>query len=286
LGQHPEIYTTKVKETRFFSWNYEKGMEFYEQYFQEASTEKAVGETTPSYSFLPFVADRIKKHFPYIKLILCFRNPVDRVFSSWLMQSSMGTEKLSLREAIDINLKQLSYVTLEGEKGEKTWAESRGNFSADESRLRTYIQGSYYSKILESYLERFPKAQIKVIFLEDIKNDFDQTMSSLFSFLEVDPTFVIPSKEIVNFHFDRKANKITNKLFGVNGTRFLISITPKFLKRKMKSAWRTKETLKLNHEDRLYLWSIFKEDVARLEKLVDRDLSHWTPPIKEVRALA
>jgi hypothetical protein len=202
------------------------------------------------------------------------------------MQSSMGTEKLSLREAIDINLKQLSYVTLEGEEGEKIWAESRGNFSADESRLRTYIQGSYYSKILESYLERFPKAQIKVIFLEDIKNDFDQTISSLFSFLEVDPTFVIPRKEIVNFHFDRKANKITNKLFGVNGTRFLISITPKFLKRKMKSAWRTKETPKLSHEDRLYLWSIFKEDVTRLEKLVDRDLSHWTPPIKEVRALA
>jgi len=281
LGQHPEIFTTKVKETRFFSWNYEKGMSHYEEYFKDVTTEKAIGETTPSYSFLPFVADRIKAHFPGIKLILCFRNPVDRTFSSWLMQSSMGSEKLSLQQAIDINMKQLSYVTLEGEEGAKTWMDSRGNFSADETRLRTYIQGGMYAQILKNYYKRFDKEQVKVIFLDDLKKDFDGTMSDLFAFLNVDANFVIPNKEIVNFQFDRKANKITNKLFGINGTRFLIGITPKFLKKKMKNAWKTKETPKLNTEEKLYLWNIFKDDVAELEQMLGRNLQHWNPMHKK-----
>lgn len=282
LGQHPEIYTTKVKETRFFSWNYDKGMDYYEQYFKGVTTEKAIGESTPSYSFLPFAADRIKKHFPEIKLILCFRNPVDRAFSSWLMQTSMGTERLPLKEAIEINLKQLSYTTLEGEKGERTWAESRGNFSGDETRLRTYIQAGNYAQILQSYRKRFREDQVKVIFLEDLKNKFDETMAELFHFLNVDPNFIVPNKEIVNFHFDRKANKITNKLFGINGTRFLINLTPKFFKKKMKKAWKTKEVPKLSMEDRNYLWNIFKNDVAQLETMLNVDLSHWNPSVKKL----
>ena len=152
LGQHPEIFTTKIKETRFFSLHYNKGMNYYAHYFKDAGNAKAIGEATPSYSFLPFVADRIKKHFPEIKLILCFRNPMDRTFSSWLMQKGMGKEKLSLREAIEINRRQMNYITLEGEEGEKTWLNSMGNFSADESRLRTYIQGGMFASILKILL--------------------------------------------------------------------------------------------------------------------------------------
>jgi hypothetical protein len=286
LGQHPEIFTTKVKETRFFSLNYDKGMDYYAEYFEDAGNAKAIGEATPSYSFLPFVADRIKQHFPDIKLILCFRNPMDRTFSSWLMQKGMGKEKLPLREAIEINRKQMDYITLEGEKGEQTWLNSTGNFSADESRLRTYIQGGMFAAILKSYYKRFSSEQIKIVFLDDLKKDFDGTMSSLFSFLGVNENFIVPNKEIVNFHFDRKANKITNRLFGVKGTRFLIDLTPKFIKDRLKKSWRTKEPPKISMEDRLYLWEIFKDDVAELEKVTGRDLSDWNPAIKREKPVA
>lgn len=286
LGQHPEIFTTKVKETRFFSLHYDKGMDYYAEYFEDAGNAKAIGEATPSYSFLPFVADRIKQHFPDIKLILCFRNPMDRTFSSWLMQKGMGKEKLSLREAIEINRKQMDYVILEGEKGEQTWLNSTGNFSADESRLRTYLQGGMFAAILKSYYKRFSPEQIKIVFLDDLKNDFDGTMRSLFSFLGVNENFIVPDKEVVNFHFDRKANKITNKLFGVKGTRFLIDLTPKFIKNRLKKSWRTKEPPKLAMEDRLYLWEIFKNDVAELEKMTGRDLSGWNPAIKKEKPVA
>jgi hypothetical protein len=285
LGQHPEIFVTKVKETRFFSLHYNKGLYYYAQYFEDAVNAKAIGEATPSYSFLPFVADHIKRNFPAMKFILCFRNPLDRAFSSWLMQKGMGKEKLSLREAIDINLKQINYVTLEGDKGEKTWLKSTGNFSADESRLRTYLQGGMFAAILKCYYKRFSPGQVKIIFLEDLKKDFDGTMSNIFHFLGVREDFIVPNKEIVNFHFNRKANKITNKLFGVKGTKFLIDLTPKFLKDKLKQSWRTKGPPKLEMQDRLYLWEIFKDDVAELEKITGRDLSTWDPTIKKEKPI-
>jgi len=286
LGQHPEIYTTKIKETRFFSLHYNKGMNYYAHYFKDAGNARAIGEATPSYSFLPFVADRIKNHFPEIKLILCFRNPLDRTFSSWLMQKGMGKEKLSLHDAIEINRSQMDSITLEGEEGEKTWLNSMGNFNADESRLRTYIQGGMFASILKIYCKRFSPEQIKIVFLDDLKNNFDETMMRLFHFLGVRDDFIVPNKEIVNFHFDRKANKITNKLFGIKVTRFLIDLTPKFIKNKLKRSWKTKEPPKLEMEDRLYLWEIFKDDIAELEKILNKDFSHWNPYAKKAKAIS
>ncbi|CAN5747766.1 sulfotransferase [soil metagenome] len=287
LGQHPDVYTTKVKETRFFSLNYDKGMDYYAEYFKDAGNAKAIGEATPSYSFLPFVADRIKQQFPDIKLILCFRNPLDRAFSSWLMQKGMGKEKLPFREAIEMNVKTLDAVSLEGEEGAKTYIESWGVYAEDESRLRTYIQCGLFAEIVKSYYKRFKPEQVKIVFLDDLKKNFDGFMSDLFKYVGVDETFIVPNKEVVNFHFDRKANKVTNKLFGVNGTKFLISLTPKFIKNKLKKQWKTndKEIPKLGMEDRLYLWEIFKNDVAELEKITGRDLSSWNPHIKKEKAV-
>ncbi len=281
LGQHPEIYTSKVKETEFFSRHYEKGLNYYAHYFEEGKGKKMIGEATPTYSFLPFVADRIKENLPDVKLILCFRNPLDRTFSSWLMQKGMGKEKLSLRESIDINLKQMNYVSLEGEKGVETWANALGNYNADESRLRTYVQGGMFNNILDIYYKRFDPSRIKVVFLDDLKNDFNGTMQSVFKFLGVDDSFIVPNNEVVNFHFDRKANKITNKLFGIQGTKFLIGLTPVGLKKRLKKAWKTKNPPKLNQEDRLYLWEIFKDDIEALEKKTGRDLSDWNPLFKK-----
>src|SRR6266700_8386700 len=86
LGQHPDIYTSKIKETNFFSLQYQKGIAYYCNFFADAINKRAIGEATPSYAFLPYVAERIKNHFPDIKLILCFRDPAERAFSSWLMQ--------------------------------------------------------------------------------------------------------------------------------------------------------------------------------------------------------
>ncbi len=72
LNQHPDIFMSTKKETRFFDLDYENGLSFYARYFKDVTKEIALGEATPTYSFLPFVAARISKEFPYAKLIFSF----------------------------------------------------------------------------------------------------------------------------------------------------------------------------------------------------------------------
>jgi hypothetical protein len=279
LGQHPQVYTSKIKETLFFSRDYAKGMDFYEQYFEEAKDATAIGEATPVYSFLTFTADRIKKHYPNARIILCFRNPMDRAFSSWLMQRGMGVEKAGFRQAMEMNLKQMPTTNLEGETGSQTWLNSIGNFDEGESRLRTYLQAGMYAQTIKNWEKRFSQDQIKVVFMEDLKNNFDSTMKSLFVHIGVNADFVIPNKEVANFYFDRKANRISNKIIGIQGTRFIAKRIPKSIKNIFKNRWRVKEVPKISYDDRVWLWNIFKDDVAELERMTGRDLSTWKPSV-------
>ena len=59
-----------VKQTKFFSLDYDQGTDFYlQQYFANVAAEKMAGEATPTYFLLPFVIERIKKFNPDMKLI-------------------------------------------------------------------------------------------------------------------------------------------------------------------------------------------------------------------------
>src|ERR1700748_1613962 len=115
-----------------------------------------------------------------------------------------GIETLSFREALSINLKQLDSVSFEGAEGAKLWDDRRYMTAKDgEKWQRTYIQPGMYSKILESYLERFDPGQIMFYRLEKLKTDFDSQMKSIFSFLDVDDSYIIQKKQEKNFNYNR-----------------------------------------------------------------------------------
>ncbi|MBA4318316.1 MAG: heparan sulfate glucosamine 3-O-sulfotransferase, partial [Flavobacterium sp.] len=83
LSQHPDIFIPPLKELHFFDTHYEKGIAYYESYFDNRS-EKAVGEATPAYLYFPNISSLIQQHLPNVKLIASIRNPVDRAFSHYL----------------------------------------------------------------------------------------------------------------------------------------------------------------------------------------------------------
>src|SRR4051812_29346259 len=158
LKQHPEIFMSPVKQTKFFSVHYHKGTEYYiKTYFSEVTHEKMVGEATPTYSLLPFVAERIRNFNPDMKLIFCLRNPVERTFSGWSMRMNNGTEHLSFREALEENFKQRQTTRLETEHDANEWAaDMLRNDRLEETGFRTYLEGSLYAYNLEHYLKHFP----------------------------------------------------------------------------------------------------------------------------------
>ncbi len=90
-------------EVHFFSDDekYARGMDWYASLFATAQTAVAVGEKTPTYSYLPECAVRIHQHLPDVKLVWLFRDPVARTYSHYWHSVKNGSERLSFHAAIE-----------------------------------------------------------------------------------------------------------------------------------------------------------------------------------------
>ena len=281
LNQHPEIFMSPVKQTRFFSEHYDKGTDYYvSNYFSGVNGEKVAGEATPGYFAFPFVTERIYRFNPEMKFIFCLRNPVERAFSGWNMRVGNGTEKLSFREALKENLQQREQMKFLTEPDTQQWQKNKDHYKMDEVGYRLYIEGSLYAFNLKHYYKFFDPSQVKIIFLESLKTHFEETIRSVFSFLGVDENYVIKNTEEHNTH---KTGKV--KSFGRvkrKGKRFskIISVIPKSLRNKILEKMFTKSSAegskaKLTGSDREFAYNMFKEDIAELEQLLQVDLSRW-----------
>lgn len=279
LKQHPDIFMSPVKQTRFFSVYYDKGPQYYiDTYFSGVTNEKMVGEATPTYFLLPFVPPRIKEFNPGMKIIFCLRNPVERTFSGWTMRVNNGTEHLSFIEALKENVKQRETVKFESDKDAAEWAADmlRGD-RLEETGFRTYLDGSLYATNLRHYLKHFPASQIKVVFMDNLQKDLHGTLKEIFTFLGVDPEFRIQNTEQKNTYKKSKF-KFLESILGKNKplSKMLSGLMPKRLKKKVLDTMYVEGSKKkLTPEDRKFAYSVLKDEIADLEKMLNVDLSHW-----------
>lgn len=108
LVDHPGVATAFMKETHFFDLHFSKGLGWYRAHFPLVSTGRRVagpprplvGEATPYYLFYPHAAPRLRAALPDAKLMVLLRNPVDRAYSHYHHEVSMGVETLSFEEAL------------------------------------------------------------------------------------------------------------------------------------------------------------------------------------------
>lgn len=159
LSYHPDISMSAQKETNFFvqEQNWSKGLGWYRQNFKPGA--KVIGESSPNYARFPIysgVPERIKLIVPGAKLILCVRDPIKRMLSHYVHSYSVGRENRSLEEALR------------------------------DERHNPYLLCSQYQYQLEQYLPYFSPAQIKVVVLEDLETKPQETLQSVFEFLDVD----------------------------------------------------------------------------------------------------
>lgn len=276
LSQHPDICMSEPKETRYMDNQYEENLAGYDKYFAHARNQKAIGDATPTYSFLPFVADRIKKHFPDIKLIICFRDPVDRAFSGWLMRCAKGNETNSFQDALKLNIEQRKKNTLSSDEGIAFWLEDQ-HALGDKNQIlcRTYIEGSMYAEQMEYYLSRFKPEQIHYLFMDDLRKDLIPSLQKIFAFLGVDAQFTDIKTEEVNRHKKVRLKFLFN-LFGKDKVKNIKNYLPAPLAKLLKPILRTEvKKPEMNEADRKFAWNIFKDDVTRLEQLIDRRLDNW-----------
>jgi len=261
LRGHPDVYIPELKEARFFAFDQnnpdhlKKGRRIFpvqteEEYlrlFSGAKGEKAVGEATPEYLNSRFAAERIRKRIPDVKLIASLRHPVDRSYSSFLMNArEQGVGLADFR----------------------AWHPDREELE----------RGFYFPKF-QAYLEYFDRRQIKVVLFDHLKTNSRGVAQELYAFLGVDSTYEpdlavynkggLPRNQLLHRLLSNRVLRQTFKRYMPGGARGAV--------RRLKDVNLARPP-ELAPEKRRELSGLFKEDILRTQDLLRVDLSRWLDP--------
>ncbi len=100
LSQSPDVFMPGP-ELHFFSREYDRGMDWYQEKFEVSNNERFVGEKSNSYLTHPEAAKRIASHCPNSRLIVQLRDPVARAFSDYCMLFRRGEVTRNIHDYLD-----------------------------------------------------------------------------------------------------------------------------------------------------------------------------------------
>jgi len=277
MKQHPDIYMSPIKETHFFSYKdsppnaqgpgdtVNQAVTDYDSYislFGGATTESAIGEASPTYIYIPRACEIIQEIVPEAKLIGILRQPADRAFSAYMHVTRDNREPITdFKKAL----------TLEEERTAKNWGP-----------IWHYVKMGLYYEQLRRYYDRFDRRQLQIHLYEDFSADPMTTLKDNFEFLGVDPSFKPDTRIRANVS-GLKKNKIlglmTDQLFGrPNPIRYA---SRRILSEELRWNFtqnirnRNLEHQKIPPDIRKELTQYYRDDILKLQELIDRDLSIW-----------
>jgi hypothetical protein len=226
----------------------------YKKLFANLSpSKKAIGEVACEYLFfynqsVPNIKQMLGDS---VKIIVLLRNPIEACYSRYLHNRRMGYETSnSLRRALEIENQRIA-------KG--------------------YVWDLYYSRIfkyhnqVKAYLDNFK--HVKVFLYEELRDNPEQFIKGVFSFIKVGPHFVPDLKTKYNISREYKwwyKSLIKNNPF----SKLIAPLLPKGLRHTIVRQGQ-KEKKEMALEDKCRLREVFKEDIHKLEALINKDLSHW-----------
>lgn len=265
LQQHPQIFLPDKKELYFFAFEGEENpngvtrFEDYQAMFQNAPDDKVIGEVSSVYLFRPKAPERIKKYVPNAKLIAILRNPTDRAFSSYLMH--VGDRHPSIFDSQTGKLIEFAEIV-----------RNRGYF----------IQIGFYYEQLKRYYDRFDSDRIKIYLYEDLVSDNEKLVRDMFHFVGVDETFTPDTSQRHKVSGIPKNRMLHDLVMTKNPIRSLAaSLLRPILSDRTRDRIRNQinqqnaERPTLSSELRQEAIAIYRNDILKLQDLLDRDLSAW-----------
>lgn len=282
LLQHPDVcLPVGVKEPHFFDRDFDRGLFHYERaYFGGHQGERAVGEITPTYMFLPEVAGRIAATLGRdLKLVFSLRNPASRAYSQYRMNFSFFWETESFETALALEPRRL----------------------ADPCNLVPYgyLSRGYYARQVRALLKHFSRDNMHfLVFEEDLRGEQQAAADRLFEFLGVErfqvqavnsnasvmPTITVFDRPVtLQINQDGKVEKTDVPAGGVLVQAHFgpqLSVTRHPSRQFLDEITRHQSLLPLASSmpealKRQLIDEIFREDIAELEALIGRDLSVW-----------
>jgi hypothetical protein len=217
--------------------------------------ETAIGEASVAYLWSETAAGNIASRLPNAKIILILRDPSERAFSQYLHQLAEGLTCSTFREHIQRCMR---------------------NRERKISPYYPLLEVGLYSPQIERYLDLFPRSNIRIYLYEEAWRHSDRFLESLFTFLDVDPSFPVnTSQKKLQSRAPRfAAMNYALKQFGI--TQHVREFSPSWLRSTARRLlFRNGRASKMSSTDRLYLADYYREDILSLASLIDRDLSAW-----------
>ncbi len=275
LRQHPSLFVPGRKEPCFFSFpeekpDYKKGKfsfaihspEKYFRLFDAAKEGQICGEISTPYLYLYENTIRNIMHYhpdhKELKILILLRNPVYRAFSQYMWRVRDGREDLSFEEAIaaEVVRKEQGY--------------SFDYFYTD--------RGMYFMQV-KAYLANFKF--VKIILLEDMINDPKGMLQVICRFLGVDDHHVFNIQKEINSSYEPRWNFLGRLVTSENRLKFhVLNQFPDNWKKGIRQQFdrwnsQSNKSFSLLPETEVYLRSIYREDILKLQELIGRDLSGW-----------
>jgi len=257
LREHPGLWLPDA-EPHYFSSEYHRGADWYRGLFVSAPPDRIIGEKSADYLAHPDAAARIARDLPDVRLIAQLRNPVERAYSDYCMLYRRGL----------VGPDPLPYL------GKRQSAQSR------------FLTGGLYAAHLERFLAHVPRERLCILLHDDILDAPEQVIAQVCAHIGVVPHVSIPAVA-------SRKNDSTTPMLPLRMRRLLRPVRPLLdplrgnpLLARMRAA--LTEPVRyppLTADLRRSLQDFYRSDVARLETLLQRDLSCWRAHDAPISAL-
>jgi hypothetical protein len=287
LKQHPDVYMPPTKHTRYFAFEVEDppfrgpaptmrgpagknasvpyaitDVHAYQALFDGVTNQTAVGEASHSYLYQMQAAERIRNYSPDMKLIAILRNPAERAFSHHRQMVRDGREPIT---------------------------DFARALAEEEARIRDYwwpdfhyVQIGLYQAQLKRYFDLFERDQIKVYLYDDLNSSPYGVLRDVFGFLGVDSSFVpettarynasgVPRSKALHSSLQRlrQIRPVAERLLPEKQYRRLLRVGSNLHNRNLAKARLSPDVRKKVIDE------YFRQDVLKLQCLIQRDLSAW-----------
>ena len=272
LNQHPDIFMCSPKEPHFLinkeigKQRIKKGiidLKDYESLFGEKAHLKYRGESSVMYLSFPEIAIKNIKDYldDDIKIIIMLRNPVERAYSGYQHVKRYNMmENLSFEDALEL--------------GEERYHDIK-NFTPASRYLEL---GNYYNQV-----NLFKKSfdNIHIVIYDDYKTDFNEELNKIFDYLEVVRITINAEEQHMVGGWEWKNDGMKKLMMQQNRLKFFLRLIMPFkslrqyIRAKFQKA-NMKAVATINPETEKWLKEYYKQDVAKLSELLNRDLNKWT----------
>lgn len=241
-----------VKETDFFVWQYDKGLQWYAAHFRNCPLDRPVGEFSAAYFVGPQTRERIVRHIPQCKIICTLRDPVERTHSHYRL----------LREG--------EYFS--------------GSFEECLQKRSDILDWSKYATHVKAWRDLFGEKNVLVLLQHDLKLDPQAFLNQVCDFLR------IPRIEYTNSGSQARMVNAISRLPRNAGLARTARIVKEYLRRR--GSYGIVNLIKrtglhdflwsggppfepVRPETAAHLREYFRPEVEELEKMLGRELSAW-----------